>query len=93
MINVIMDQLPFCFPNGLLDGVKLLGNVETRTLRLDHLDDAAEVALCAPQTLDDFWMRLVNLGVSHAYTYPPGGDAVKRASSGCSPSALMRQIG
>ena len=38
----------------------MVGNIEARPLRLDHLDDAAQVTLGAPQALDDFRVGLVD---------------------------------
>jgi hypothetical protein len=44
--------------NGSFDGMQLLGNLEARQLRFDHVDDAAEVTFGAPQAPDDFRMAL-----------------------------------
>ena len=60
VFDVVVDQRLLGLRNGLLDRIQLLGNVEARPLRLDHLDDAAQVTFGAPQALDDFRVGLVD---------------------------------
>jgi hypothetical protein len=47
MIDVVVDQRLLGLANRLLDGVKLLGDIETGPSFLDHADDAAEMSLRA----------------------------------------------
>ena len=71
---MVVDQRLLGLRNGLLDRVQLLGNVEARPLRLDHVDDAAEVTFGAPQALDDFGMALVDrVPVHEQILSPPRG--------------------
>jgi len=50
----------------------MVGNIEARPLRLDHLDDAAQVTFGAPQALDDFRVGLVDrVPAQGAYPIPP----------------------
>jgi hypothetical protein len=65
MINVIMDQLPFGFGNGLLDGVKLLGEVKASSAFPKHLYDTPHVPLGPLEPLDDGRMAFVNMGLMH----------------------------
>ena len=57
---MVVDQRLLGLRNGLLDRMQLLGNVEARTPRFDHVDDAVQVTFGAPQALDDFRMGLVD---------------------------------
>jgi hypothetical protein len=49
--DVMLDQRLLGLRNGLLDRMQLLGNVEARPLRLDHVDDAAQVTFGGPRRL------------------------------------------
>jgi hypothetical protein len=52
----------------------MLGNVEARPLRFDHVNDAAQVAFGAPEALDDLGMALVDRVLIHgSYPIPPEG--------------------
>jgi len=54
---VNQDRLGRC--DRLFDGVKLLGDIEASTVRLDHLDDVPKVALGALEALGHISMGLV----------------------------------
>jgi len=69
VFDVVVDQHLLGLRNGLLDRIQLLGNVEARPLRLDHLDDAAQVTFGAPQALDDF--RVDRVPAQGAYPILP----------------------
>jgi hypothetical protein len=53
---VVLDKGLLGLTDSLFDGVKLLGNVKTRTPAFDHLDDAAKVPFGPAQTFDDLGM-------------------------------------
>jgi hypothetical protein len=72
MINVIMDQLSFRFPNGLLDGVKLLGKVKACSAFRKHRDDSPHVPLGALEPLDDIRMAFVNMSFLHGCNLSTG---------------------
>lgn len=44
MINMVVDERALGAGDGVLDGLELLRNIDTRTLVLDHADDASQVA-------------------------------------------------
>jgi hypothetical protein len=48
----------------------LLGNVEARPLRFDHVDEAAQVTFGAPQALNDLGMTLVDSVLIHELIHP-----------------------
>src|SRR5258708_765555 len=60
MIHVIMDQLPFCLRNGLLNGVKLLGKVKTWAAFLEHRDDSPNVPFGPLEPLDNIRMTFMD---------------------------------
>lgn len=63
MIEMVGDQRFLSLANRFLDRMKLLGNVDTGTAGLDHLDDGAQMTFAALQPLDDFRMRGVKMGL------------------------------
>ncbi len=65
VIDVIVNQRFFCLPDGLLNGVQLLSQVEARPSLLDHGNDAPQVALRASQTLYDLRVALVKETLFH----------------------------
>ena len=54
-----MSSWPAQWP---LNRLQLLRDIEARPLRLDHIDNAAQVTFGAAQALDDFRMGLVDGG-------------------------------
>jgi hypothetical protein len=56
MIQMVMDQRLFRFPNSALHGVKLLGEIKAGSAILDHADDLVQMALGPAQALDDLGM-------------------------------------
>lgn len=74
MIKVILDQRLLRLTNCLLDGTKLLREIETRAPCLHHLDHAAQMTLCTPKSLRDVTMGLMKSVVAHTVSYPPWGD-------------------
>ena len=65
MIDVIVDQRSLGFSDRFLDGVKLLGQIETRAALTEHLDDPAEMSFGATKPLDDIRMRFVDVIFCH----------------------------
>jgi hypothetical protein len=74
MINVVMDELPLCFCNGLLDGVKLLGKVKACSAFRKHRDDSPHVPLGALEPLDDIRMAFVNMSFLHDCNLSTGNE-------------------
>ena len=70
---MVVDQRLLGLCNGSFDGMQLLGNLEARPRRFDHVDHAAEVTFGAPQAPDDFRMALVDWVRIHGWSYPPEG--------------------
>jgi hypothetical protein len=55
-----------------LDRLQLLGDVEAWPLRFDHVDDAAQVTLGAPQALNDLGIALIDrMAACRQIPYPP----------------------
>ena len=65
VIDVVVDQGLLRRRDRLLDGVKLLGEINAGPLILHHLDDGPYMPLSALQALDDFGMRRMR-DVCHA---------------------------
>ena len=61
MIDVIVDQRSFGFPDGFFDGMKLLGQIDARSALTEHLDDAAQMAFGPLQSLDDIRVRIMRV--------------------------------
>jgi len=78
VLDVVADQRFLGLRIGLLDRVQLLGAVESRPLRLDHADDAAQVSF-APQALDDLGMALVDRMPAHYPIAENGGQVTVMA--------------
>lgn len=70
---MILDQCLFGLLDGFLHSLKLLSDVQAGSPLLDHLHDAAEVAACAAQSLDDRRMCLMNMHDCELDRMPPGG--------------------
>ena len=66
VIDVIVNQRLFCLPDGLLDGVELLSQVEARSPLLDHGNDAPQMPLRPSQPLRDLRVALVNDSILHS---------------------------
>jgi hypothetical protein len=71
MIDVVVDQGFLGLANGLLDGVELLGDIETGSSLLDHRNDAPQVSFRPLQPLHDIRVALMNVCILHALSYPP----------------------
>ena len=79
MIHVIMDQLPFCLRDGLLDGVKLLGKLKAGSALLEHRYDSPNMPLGPLEPLDDSWMAFMDVRFCfHCLSYPRGEDTPRR---------------
>jgi hypothetical protein len=63
MVDVILDQRAFGLAHGFFHRVQLLRDVHALTALFDHGDDAAQVAVCAFETLDDRRVAMVDMGV------------------------------
>src|SRR5262245_2357484 len=59
VIDMVVDERPLRFRDGLLDGVQLLRELHTGSPAFDHRDRAAQVPFGAPEPPDDFWMGLM----------------------------------
>jgi hypothetical protein len=62
MIEVVLDECIVRLGDGLFDGMKLLADVEARATGFDHLDDASQMAISAPQSFDDVQVASMRLG-------------------------------
>lgn len=65
VVDVVVDQGLLRRRDRLLDGVKLLGEINAGPLVLHHLDDGPHMPLGAFQAFDDFRMRRMR-DVCHA---------------------------
>ncbi len=70
---MIPDQCLLGLSDRLLDRVKLLGDVEAAAAALDHLDDAAQMAVGPLEALDDFGMGLMLMWLFHPIILSPRG--------------------
>ena len=70
VIDVIMNQRLFGLPDGLLNGMELLSQVEARSALLNHRDDAPEMPLRASQPLHDLGVAVVKVSIVHRISYP-----------------------
>ncbi len=70
MIHVIMDQLPFCLCNGLLNGVELLRKVKAWATLLEHRDDSPNVPLGSLEPLNDIRMAFMDVRFRLHLLYP-----------------------
>jgi hypothetical protein len=61
MIHVVVNQLPLCFRNGLLDGMKLLGEVKAWPAFAEHHNDFSDMPLGTLEPLDDIRMAFVKV--------------------------------
>ncbi len=61
MIDMVVDQRSLRLADGLFDGMKLLGEVEARSMFIKHLDDSAKMAFGPLQPFDD--IRVGFMGV------------------------------
>ena len=68
---MVVDQCLLGLSDGLFDGLQLLSDIETRPLRLDHVDDAAQMPFGTTQAPDDLGMGLVDRGLVHPIILSP----------------------
>ena len=73
VIDVIVDQRLLRLADRLLDGMKLLRQVETGAAVREHLDHLVKVTFGALQALDDSGMSFVNMIFHDRDSIPPGG--------------------
>ena len=78
MLNVIVDQLTLGLANGAFDRVKLLSQIDTSTLFIEHGQDSREMSLRLLEAGDDFGVRCV---FHNSMTYPGGEDIVECRSA------------
>jgi len=89
MIHVVMDELPLCFRNGLLDGVKLLGKVQACAAFAEHRYDPPNMPLGALEPLDDIRMAFMKVSFFHGHNLSPGRGYGKPTTSSPSPAANL----
>ncbi len=65
MVDVVVDQCALRLADGLLDGMKLLSQIQARPAFVEHVDDTTEVTLGAPEPPDDIGMSFVNVNFCH----------------------------
>ncbi len=80
MIDVVVNQRPLGFADGLLDRMKLLGEIETRSSLIKHLDHTAKMTFGPPQPFDDIRVSFVNVVVCHTQNISPLGGYGNRCS-------------
>jgi hypothetical protein len=74
-----------------LDRLQLLGDVEAWPLRLDHIDDAAQVTFGAPQAPDDLGMALwIGWPFTGRYPIHPDGICSSRNFAKCRTASTER---
>lgn len=73
VVDVVVDKGLLGGRNRLLDGVKLLGEINAGPLILHHLDHGPNVTFRAFEALDDVGMRCMR-DVYHAFDLSPGRD-------------------
>ncbi len=74
MIDVVVDQGSLGLADSFFDGMKLLGEIETRSPLVKHHDHPTKVTLGPLQPIDDFRMGFMKMVVCHAQGIsPPGG--------------------
>src|SRR5829696_9021997 len=74
MVEMVLDERLLRLADRLLDGVQLLCKLEAGPACLDHLDDAAQMALRTAQPLGDVGMRLMQELIRHKVSpIPPEG--------------------
>ncbi len=83
VIDVIVNQRLFGLPDGFLNGVELLSQIEARSALLDHGNDAPQMALRASQPLHDLRVALVNESILHPNIVSPGIGYLKAPVSSC----------
>jgi hypothetical protein len=65
MIDMVVNQRSLGFTDGLLDGMQLLGKIETRSPFTEHFDHPAEMTVGPLQPLHDVGMGFVNMIMCH----------------------------
>src|SRR5215207_5777448 len=86
---MILDERPLGLADRLFDRMELLGNLETWPAHLDHLDDAHEVPIRAPEPLQNAAVGLMMAELlSHAHALSPRRVSGKCAARG--KTALLR---
>src|SRR5215470_11884001 len=83
MIDMVVNQLPLRFADGLLDCVKLLSQFKACPIFAEHRDDALDVALCPLEPLHDFRMAQMNVCLRHKLILSPGKGFAKRIDVHC----------
>ena len=66
MIDMVMDQLPLRLGDSLLDGIKLLSELNAGPSFAEHGDDPLDVALGPLEPFHDSRMAEMSIGVGHA---------------------------
>jgi hypothetical protein len=61
MIDMVVDQGPLGLTDRLFDGMKLLGQIQTRPALREHLDHPTKVTLGSLQSLNDIRMGFVDV--------------------------------
>ena len=67
MIDVIMNEGILCRAHCFFDGMQLLRNFQTRTVRPQHFDDGPQVPFCSLEAFHDVGMRLMSVYVFHGW--------------------------
>eukprot|EP01132_Coremiostelium_polycephalum_P008134 gene8136-10006_t len=74
MIDVVLNQCLFGLADGLFDSMQLLGDVDTGSARLDHLDDFLQMAIRPLQAKSYFSVvGMLLIGVHPPFISPLGG--------------------
>ena len=68
---MIVNKRSFRLADGLLDGMKLLGQIKARPFLPKHLDDPPEMPFGAPKPLDDIGMCFVHVVICHRCKLSP----------------------
>jgi hypothetical protein len=97
MVDVILDQGALRLGYRLLDGVQLLGDIQTGPMTLDHGDDASQMSFGPFEPLDDFGVGLVNVICHGAFLSPWRGyfkpPSFRRHVPPSRPGATASRIG
>ncbi len=59
MVDMVVDKSLFGARNRFFNSMHLLGHVNTRTSRLQHIKDTTQMSLGTAQTFNDLWARFM----------------------------------
>lgn len=80
VIQVVLNERFLRLLHSLFHRMKLLGDINARPSFLDHVDDAQQMPIGAPESLGDdrviFMKAFMSMRLVHIDSYPPGMDNI-----------------